>query len=322
MKKVTIFLFLILTLLMTGCSENSVHNVKIEASDIQYHNALSSYGSALIQIDDKLYYSVGTYNNSFDYGIYEISNEGTKRIWYDGVKSLKDTGTYHSALVEYEGKLAEINGITGQISIFDFEKSEFEEVKDVYSPFVLNQCEIESFQIDNEARVECIELDGKYYYYVDDYGTITLYEYSLDTGDYTVICEISDMFKSIILSDIFSYDGSIYIEDHAPDNSIGAIKYTPKTNQIVYLTREKYAGKPINEKNAVYVINEYPYNIGDTNNGIYLTNLDTEKTVKIHSGYIKRWYVLDEKWVYYSLDDYSLWRVSIDGKINEKVFSN
>lgn len=312
---IAVFLISAIALTASGCTTR-LPNASIEASDCKYHTADNSDGSSLVQIGDKLYYSTGTYNNVVNYGVYEISNSGIRRIWWDGIKFITTMEHFHPALIDYNGQLAEIS-TNGQICVFDFEKSEFIPVENEYSQYISNREKVQKYNVYSDAAVCYVELNGKLYYFIDTYEGSEFYECSLEGDSEKKLLDIDFKSPGDFCLDIFSHEDSVYVEIYN-DSSIYALKYNPETDKAEYLSENEYFGKPIDDEKAIYVINNSP-SYGNEN-GIYIFNFETGEKQKIHSGYVSDWYVVDDKWVYYAYEDFSLWRVSIDGKTNEKVF--
>lgn len=248
---ITVFLIAAIALTVSSCNTR-LPNASIEASDCKYHTADNSDGSSLVQIGDKLYYSTGTYNNVVNYGVYEISNSGIRRIWWDGIKFITTMEHYHPALIDYNGQLAEIS-TNGQICVFDFEKSEFIPVENEYSQYISNRDKVQKYNVYTDNAVCYVELNGKLYYFIDTYEGSEFFECSMEGDSDKKLLDIEFKSPHDFCLDIFSYEDSVYIEIYS-DSGNYALKYTPEINKAEYLSKEDYFGKPIDDEKAIYIL--------------------------------------------------------------------
>lgn len=280
---------------------------------------LESGRGNLVQIGARLYYSVDTYNNPVKYGVYEISNNGIKRIWWDGIKPLTAMEGYHENLSEYEGELCDIDYITGQINAFDFDKGEFVPVEGAFCEDSSLQSEYQQFQTENDSAVQVASLFAIDYYIVDRNGAPVLYVNHPKESEDRVIYDFGKEYPHAVCLNIYSKANCLYVEFYT-DEGIMGLEYYPERDEVLVIPPEDYAGTPLSDTLKVYANNPHPYEEGDPAVGIFVTDTETGEKTRVYDGSVRDMYIFDSNWIYFSLEDRTLWRVSPDGGVLEQVF--
>ncbi len=289
---------------------------KILLSDYKYYGADTSDGSSLVQVGARLYYSIPSDNNPVKYGIYEITNKEIRRIWWDGIKSSSSTGNYFNNLADYNDNLAQVDPVTGQISLFDFNKKEFVEKEGAVSSFVAERSKYQQYQTENDSPVLFTSLFGKDYYITDRDGSPVLYMSDPDKDNDEAVFNFSQIQGGANCRDIYSRDATVFVE-YMSASGVCSLEYSVEKGTAVIVETEDYRGRFASPEYSVKVNNTEKT---DINAGIYVTANKTGETKRVYEGYVSEYYILDSKWVYFTLEDYSLWRVSVDGEVTEQVF--
>lgn len=292
---------------------------KILLSDYKYYGADTSDGNSLVQVGARLYYSIPSDNNPVKYGIYEITNKEIHRIWWDGIKSPSSTGNYFNNLVDYKDNFACVDPATGQISLFDFQKRKFVEKEGAVSDYVAAQSKYQQYQTENDSPVLFTTIFGTDFYVVDRNGSPVLFESSPDKEQDEVIFDFVQIEGGANCRDIYSRGATVYIEFMSAFGVCG-FEYSIETGETKIINTEDYKGRFASMEYSVKVNNPAGAIESDPSVGIYVTNKKTDETKKIYDGYVSEYHLLDSKWIYFTLEDYSLWRVSVDGEVTEQVF--
>ena len=324
MKKSIIIIVSIVLMLLVGLGVGAYvlldtsrePQAKILLSDYKYYGAHTSSGSSLVQVGARLYYSVPSDNNPVDYGLYEITNKKIHRIWWDGIKLASSTGNYFNNLADYNDKLAMVDGETGQISLFDFKKKKFVEKEGAVSAFVAQRSEYQQYQTENDSTVLFSTLFGVDYYIVDRNGSPVLYESDPEKDKDEVVFDFSSLESGVVCRDIYSRDATVFVE-FMSESGVCGFEYYAEEKEWKIFEGAEYKGRFASTEYLVKVCNA---DKADVSAGIYVTKANTGETKKIYDGYVSEYHILDSKWVYFTLEDYSLWRVSVDGEVTEQVF--
>ncbi|MBQ2943616.1 MAG: hypothetical protein IJD93_02815 [Ruminococcus sp.] len=292
---------------------------KILLSDYKYHGAQTSDGNSLVQVGARLYYSVPSDNNPVKYGLYEITNKEIHRIWWDGIKSSSSTGNCFNNLADYNDSLAKVDPVTGQISIFDFDKKEFVEREGAVSDFVSARSKYQQYQTESDSPVLFTTLFGVDYYVVDRNGSPVLYMSEPDKDTDEVVFDFSQIEGGAVCRDIYSRDATVFVE-LMTESGVCGFEYRVEKRIWEIIDTESYKGRYASLEYSVKVNNPIGANEADPSVGIYVTEKKSDETKKVYDGYVSEYHILDSKWVYFTLEDYSLWRVSVDGEVTEQVF--
>lgn len=292
---------------------------KILVSNYNRHDAVTTDGGSLVQIGARLYYSVSPKDNPVKYGIYEITNRGIERIWWDGIKSSSESENYHPNLASYEDHLAEIDPETGQISLFDFDKSEFVPQEGLYSEYVLERNEYRQYQTESDSPVLFMSLFGGDYYIADRNSSPVLYRINPDGEDDKMLFDFSQIEGGAVCREMYTREATLYVE-FISDSGLCCVEYYPEKDKTVVVGSDDYVGRFISSTDRLRVNNPADYAAGDPEVGIFITSVQTKETVKVYDGYVVDYHILDNEWIYFTLEDYSLWRVSYDGEALEQVF--
>lgn len=289
---------------------------KILVSDYKYYGANTSSGSSLVQVGARLYYSVPSDNNPVDYGLYEITNKKIHRIWWDGIKSVSSTGNCFNNLADYNDKLAMVDSETGQISVFDFKKKKFVPKEGVLSDFVSNRNEYQQYQSENDSPVLFATLFGVDYYIADRNGSAVLFENDPEKDKHEIVFDFSKLENGAVCRYMYSRDATVFVE-FLSESGVCGFEYYVEEKELKIYEGADYKGRFASDAYYVKVCNADEQ---EGFAGIFVTKAGTGETKQIYRGEVSEYYILDSKWVYFSLEDYSLWRVSVDGEVTEQVF--
>lgn len=291
---------------------------KIMLADYDHHDAETSDGNCLVQAGARLYYSVDSWNNPVNYGIYEISNRGIKRVWWDGIKSPSESARFNNLAV-YDDSLALVDPETGQISLFDSDKGEFVQEDGLFSRYVVARAEYQKLQTENDSPALYANLFGRNYYVVDRDASPVLFLDVTNGEEDKVIFEFSQLEGDVSCRDMYSRDATVFIE-FVDDSGVCCLEYYPEERKTVIVSSDEYKGRYFSPDYSVKVNNSALNEEADPDAGIFVTDNKTKETKKIYDKNVHEYHILDDKWVYFTLEDYSLWRISIDGETLEQVF--
>lgn len=328
MKKLIVVLILCSSFL-TACN----HSVIVDGNkvDNDYANYLFSqrspyyfFGSNLVLANGKLYYSYQ--KDDFEYGLFEISENGTKRI----KPILKQC-----AIREYKNQLV-IFPRSGDTSyVLEHENSEIEKIKQVTILQSEFQCVGDRiFYLDKQSDEERAEgkpqrifeyKDGKSellidqdvgsFYATEDFlyyrtpkteGTgYSYYEYCFETGMERCLFDTAlNNVSNFIIHDSFliyqNPNGSLRKVDVKKDDS-GPERIECASAQICSFTAQG---------GIVFIASGH---------GLFANDLETESSTQLSSTPCHNVFVVDDKWVYFT-NECSLYRVMRDGTQQELVF--
>lgn len=326
-----------------------------KAVDNSYNNAIANkmhkHWSNLARIDNKLYYNYSN-NDVFKYGTYEISNNFTKRIYWEGISI---SPFFLNLNVIGDEKIL-LNKGDGKVDYYDIQKSE-------YTPFI----KLENDAIIKNKTYLCVfYINGKQYWYSGDdpMGVITKYKiYTCDNNKLNLYFSTDEIDKCSFAAP--NFDGNyIYlaaINDDSNSNENYFYKYDVKNDtvvdrveidnnydnyniinndkaySIIYsdIDKEHVVVTDINTKKqkAIFdtcgsaIVNGY----GDLicmgvysdldKNGLYVIDNKTDEVKQIYRDQeVFGVYIVDNKWIYFTNADDKLYRITPDGKTLEKVF--
>ncbi len=300
-------------------STNRKPMAKISTTTEVRYGADTSSGSSLVQIGAKLYYSVPATESGLKYGIYEINNQGIRRIWWDGIKFDAEDAPVYDSLVVYGENLGIVDRETGRISVFDTEAGEFVHKDNVYSSYVSEGHSLDK-TVQSGDVVGYTTLFGKTYFVTSLEGNLRL-NVKTDDADSKILYRYETR-ESLVCRSVYSGGACIYVEIDTSDGVV-CLQYDTGKGKTKILSAEEYTGKPVYTEEGTYgvcVNNPEEYEEGDESVGIFVTNSETGERQRVYSESVREWYILDNKWIYFSLRDYSLYRVDYKGETLEQVF--
>ncbi len=292
---------------------------KISASTEIRYGADTSSGSSLVQVGARLYYSVPATESATKYGIYEINNQGIRRVWWDGIKFNAENAPVYDNLVVYGEYLASVDRESGQISVFDSEKGNFVTKENTYSSYVTTGNDLDK-AIFSEESAGHTSLFNKTYFVTSQEGKLKLNVKSADNKVTTLYrYETRD---PLTCTSVYSSGACVYAEIDTV-RGVECMQYNTESGKTKILSSDEYMGKPMYTEDGtygVYVYNPDIYEEDDESVGIFVTNIETGERKRVYTGSVRDWYILDNMWIYFSLEDYSLYRVDYKGETLEQVF--
>lgn len=284
-----------------------IREPKVKISSSEYTGYLAEYseGSNLVQIGARIYYCVNSADNKEDNGIYEITNRSIERIW-----SSKGEGTVYPSLASFDDELCRVDRETGEIWLFDFNKGDFsKKAEGVTSGYIAVAKEFESSEL-----LLWAEHFGEIYNVQKNSDSLCLYK----EGE--LIFDFSDEYPGAECTRMYSKDVTLYTEI-IYDKRVHCIGYNPHSKEFTFYSPDEYAGKLFMTEEKNYGI--YANTCSDAKKediGIFITDMDTFSKTQVYDKPIKEWFLIDKSWVYFTLENMSLWRVSFDGDTIEQVF--
>lgn len=322
-------------------------------SDNNYNNAYLSEGN-LVRIDDKLYYNYDPNDSVFRYGLYEISQDGNKRIYWDGPSFEPGNNLFKmqvhndyllasdydaeitSQSVSSNGLLSQFNG---NIYFLDLQNNAIEKL------YSLKNDEIKKFKyfyiIDGSIYIFTdksiyISEDGvnitKVFDKLNDVVNKTAYEKLCYISNEKLLYINDDLFlieydmksqkevSSINLSEI-STDIDAFRDVFVCDNKIIVSTYENSSFEAYAIDSDiKQIYKKTHE--PYYYINSYNDKILVSSPSGGLDVLDVRKTDienLVPSGVCDT-YIIDDEWVYYVNSKGALCRINNKSNESEKVF--
>ena len=307
----------------------------------------------LIRIGNKLYYNYA--KSKYCYGLIEISEEGSKRIYWSGPRWLAEYAVL-PGIFKKDGRLLAV--IQDAVQSYSANTGTF--VKDDFLD------SIPGFRMDQD--IDFRESKGKLFYRTDDLYKSTDYDSTLEhiwlyeNGEHKLLAEgeglsfyVKDNNLFYIESDIERKDRIIFLKKL--DMNTGTTetlfdlsdfercgRFAVEGNHIVIsgwngaygvykiaMTGEEKKSLPvcvegrktkdgakIKEVGTFTVYNGYVY--AATDKGVIQYDIDTNEEFTLCEKAAKRCYIVDDKWVYFSDEESTLYRVTQDGKKIEKVF--
>ena len=289
--------------------------------DNNVNNAV--YSAMVARIGNKLYASLYPGGIYFPGGIYEISESGIRR------------------LIDEYAEIAVIDGelyaeFTNGAKKYDFESGKFVSQDDVSSIYSMKSGDIYIDYAFNETERELkhiarfiykgktlktIEADFSLYYYID--GTSIFYT---NSDNELRRFDVSDETDWLVYDFGDGYPESLIIEDGKL--VILSSQYDPFVSGVYYLGLDEteIIFKPIEESEEYLAFNVYDGKVYVAFTGGKLNVFDLatgEKKTLVEKNNIYHVYIVDDKWVYFididAKGNDSLWRVTQDGSIIEKV---
>lgn len=320
-----------------------------------YQNTYSNIDSRLIRCDNKLYYNY--LNEFFKYGTYEISENVTKRIYWEGPSLSPHTLNLDCV---YQNKLVEnkIEGTT--IKYYDFENYKYKPLLSVKSKkrFIPK----DYFIVDDV--IYYLDSDNSFYIqkqndieFLFSYKSLQLDEWDHFAFEGSKICFVGrkyindDVFKEYIcrfdvkknkLTDkILRYEGNFCYEgqlkgdankrfscDITKGNAIYGMTFYNDKRNIYSFNFITLKSKILFSCDGECFLNKYNDRVflcvaDGKKRGIYLLNKKTNLFEKIYEFKENAcgFYIVDSKYLYFiGANNSTLYRVTQDGKTEEKIF--
>lgn len=348
--------FIVYPFFYDGAFVGKSHNIEITGETVSTNK---SYGE-LAKVGDKLYYNYEPNSNFFDlmnYGLYEISSSGTKRMYWDGIKitdgsNLFEVDSAGDNLIRKFSDLPYDETSYGQIYKYNTSSKDFE---------VINKLS-ESTPAKMEA---CKYVDGKYFYYLQN----SLYVQNGDKLEKIVELEPTVEGDELPIYRFYIHsDDEVYYVKLNGDKcvicsySISGKKETEVTNidlpyqevTELYIDDNKAVigltsnDSDVSERNSMYVVNiadsesepqellskktsygrtlvyggKLYYVKYDSNENLIcsidLSNAQEENT--LYKGDIANIHIVDGQGVYFTDSNKALYRIGLDGEKLETVF--
>ena len=315
-----------------------------------YNNCLA--GGYLVRLDDKLYYNY--VKSGRCYGLIEISETGSKRVFWKGIKmdAYKLTHFIRKENSELLMMLDDkVNRYIPETQTFEY--------SDTYKDIPCSNLDFQRsgdgiyylsyFENPYASGASAAYYDKKYIAYYDEKGEEVVVNKEVDAfnivGDNifylvrerkdgkqisrlnkyniaektdTVICETSELY---FYTEFLIEDNHIVFKafnQETREEGVYKINVVHENAQIETVCTEN------KQKDSDY--NIYLFNVFDkkiyvaSNYGVECYDLSTNKGSQLCTKYARECYILDDKWVYFIGDENVLWRVAQDGSVTEKVY--
>lgn len=320
------------------CSADITGNIV----DNDYNNILS--GGNLVRINNKLYYNYT--RSSLSYGLIEISKNGSRRIYWEGLK----TGSYHleypirphngSLTMELEDGIKNYAADTNafeeympfntipEISLC-FQETDLGMVyESKVSPGVLgNLCVYDgsSVKVIAEEIYSFYADDCDIYYYVPTSPIGQSGEFRkycmVDKTDVSV-CELynySSVYTFVLERNYLLFKGRRNNDPNNPNYSVFKINLNNADKEVEFVccgddsvSDYQYDIQCLNVYNGtIYVGSHF---------GLAAYDLSSNEKRELYGGLVEECYIVDDKWVYFVDGNASLWRVLQTGGNAELVF--
>jgi hypothetical protein len=286
--------------------------------DNSVNNAV--YNPMVARIGDKLYVSL------YPGGIYEISESGKRRLIDECAEIAVIDGELYA---EFFNGVKKYDPASGKFVSQDEVNSIYSmKSGDVYIDYEIVENDYEFKHIVRfiykGKTLKTIEADFSLYYYID--GDNIFYT---NNDNELRRFDVSDETDWLVYDFGFdSYPESLIIEDGKL--VILSNQYDPFVTGVYYLGLDEteIIFKPIEENEEYLAFNVYDGKVyvALTDGKINVFDLATgEKKTLVEKNDIYHVYIVDDKWVYFididAKGNYSLWRVTQDGSIVEKVMN-
>lgn len=325
-----------------------VPDTKVEVSgnivDNDYNNYLA--GSDLVRIGDKLYFNY--YHSNHCYGLIEISENGSERIYWDGDVWLGCPAVFNNPLRKWNGQL--YMRLDDGVYLYSEETKQFE--KDEY----LSQFANENPYVD--LTFQMVGGTLVYVHYDSSTATSTAYSYDGKTHrtllskegtsvyiDGTKLYYCSRIFVSYgkWMNEICVYnltDGSDTLIYTVPEEYFRTSRIWVESGHILFTARYDVSGQDVDglfkidlgspNPSIEQICNGESISLNNVYDGrVYVTvdsklysfDVVSHDAIKLSDRNVMHCFIVDDKWVY--LEEYQsdyLWRVSQSGSGEEKVY--
>ena len=301
---------------------NASINISSATVDNYYNNYIA--GGNACRINNTIYYN---YNKSrFNYGLAEITENGSKRIHWNGIHWLEaELPQLLSPIRMYENKLY----LTDENKYYDAAEQSFISDDTFHGDFRQTEyglvyADDENLICENSAGKKQVLLksydkcyianDALYYTLPKRYDTIR--KLDLKTGKDEKIAQISSEYMEFARS-FFIEKNYVVFESDILNKDKG--NYTSGCLFTLELGTDNRQPQLI--KSEINGVNVYKNKVYFTSgNGLEVYDLQNKSVQTLCKNSAEKVYILDDGWVYFTDDNSALWRVSNDGAKSEKVF--
>ena len=303
----------------------SKNSVEISGNVIENQN----YNYNLLRIDDKLYYNYE--KSQSNHGLIEISEKSSKKIFWNGYHPLASPRKLLSIIKNYDDKLVTAND-NGDILVYNYitkkvEEHEylnsipgismyFQQVGDeiVYSVYNASK-DSDTVFIYNESSREVIAENvvtdfvvvGNDIYYAKNGAD----ESREELRRYNISNKTDDLIAYLV--DYFVY--SIYVENNTvvfnACNGVYKINLNSSSKAVDTIYEDAGACVYATYNNKAYIVKD---------NRLVCHDLVSSKNTELCNSYAEECYIVDDMWIYFRGKNSSLWRVTQDGSIVERVY--
>lgn len=344
LKKFIVAVIIFEILLLCACSHSKVQEDGIHVSGNVVDNNYNNYriGGNLCQIANKLYFNYQ--KSGLDYGLIEISEDGSQNIYHEGF-ALKDNITLNHSIFNYKDT---IYTVYGNIQYFDFQKKKFRDyieiplekrfalqqvyflddlsllytVADITDPNVL-PLPSKLFLYDAFSKTNRIIIDkeiigffpkqSKVYYVINQDGKYQIYVYDMESK------------QDKWITDIPGYDSTELLMDDDYNLVFNIIKYNSDNNRTIN-NLYKINLEDVTDFNLVFSCYDYYYNYNICNGTVYICSEEglimcsDGREIFLCDKLCRECYIVDDKWVYFVDYNSNLWRITQDGDNLQKVY--
>lgn len=318
--------------------------------DGQINSCYNGYFPDLVRKDNELYYCY--YGNAFNSGIYRISSKGSERMLNANVRFLPGFSINIPSLFLKNNTVFTTDDCYEDFNVLDTSG------KEASFSFALKSNEelINAKIFNNEVfiHVDCYRNNQHVskLYMSTGIGFEEIFDFDEKVSDYYVlknnlywICEQSNgslLYKSSLaskgkcllrkldytnVSDLFVCDNYAYICSSNMDTSEGVslaeLNRLKSTVSLVDLRSDRnkdiFTSRTVTAAcygNDLYLCGDE----NDDNKGLFVFSAENFKLKKLTDEYALNFYVLDDKYVYYTDSGHRLYRMTLDGENVEKVF--
>lgn len=347
----SVLLVLVIVILILNLFPNGRYYQDTNCIDNGYNNYYLSEGN-LVDIEDKLYFNYNGRDSIFMYGLYEIGNSSSKRIYWNGPSFEPGNNLYKLQTINdcllfsnyTDDNTYSVSGneiipqFSGDIIKLDLQTNDLNALHSISingSP-----CYGYYYIIDNKIY---IFTNDKIYISEDGIAVVEIFSELADVVNktaYEKLCYISDNTLFYISNNnyLVEYDLSKKKQKHAV--SLSKISNTPNNYGELFTCGEEpiitfYNGDYVNvytvddEANLIYKKESNDYYINSCNNKIFISSesigldmldINTCNTKTLVKANVCDTYIFDDKWVYYVDTDGYLNRINQTEGVPEIVF--
>lgn len=321
-----ILVFLVFPSIKVRFQTEGVANLGKVLVDNDYNNRICSSSEDLVQIHNRLYYNYA--RNYCNYGTYEISENGIRRIFWDGFDLLRDEIPINPIRKHNEQLIMFCREDTFA-KRFLFEQNKFEITNYPYIAlnfqavnneiyytghsqgdfklYVLKDGQ-ESLVLDKDVSMSFYCYENIIYYVTKnkDGRTFELWTYDIINEKDELFAKLEHNFTNFLIE-----DNCIFAE--RDDSTVVRIDLQQPSGKIVedcIFSDEKV--EAINAWNKkIYIC---------TKSGLFQYDIDSKKTVTLYDYSAFGCYIVDGYWLYFVDKNSALWRIPQNGGKAEKVF--
>lgn len=325
---VTVITIFVCNIFILPSGSVSIDNTKPKN---EYNNYISS--GNLIKLNGKLYYN---YQKSvYNYGLIEISNKDSRRIYWDNIHWL-GTDILLESIRTYDDKIIKKNRKTNKYEIYDFNKNEFvndeflnsfDNLKSDFQyyknrMFFVSSDELSSGKIFcccDKCKKVIVDKNVFKFYVAND----KIYYIVANENSKSISFELSyyDLNRNIN-EKIVDLNGNSCTDFFVNESFAIIGLQTNNGDELKVVNLDKKTTKTIIENNTeINSINVYKDNVYiSENNGIKIINLINNSEKTLYKKCAKECYLFDDEWVYFVGKNSKLYRLNQITNSLEKVF--